>query len=269
MNAVMPILNVDGHDFYYLERDGPGPTILMLCSTGLDSRQWSAFLPMVGPRRVICPHYLSYPKSGEWAGQGEIDSSIDYLACSELLAKEEGKVDILGHSYGGFIGLRLCEEFPDSVRRVAIHEPTVWGCLHHTQRDDLKNEFGEVVETFFTEGLAMEDFLEDFVDYWNVPGTWKSMPEHRKDMWRGLHRKILSEVRLLCYDRTPPSFYQSIGHPTLITLSPETPPHQFEACTILTASMTNVEVEEVPGGHMGVVTMPEVIMPILAKWLSK
>ena len=126
-----------------------------------------------------------------------------------------------------------------------------------------------MVETFFTEGLAMEDFLEDFVDYWNAPGTWRSLPEQRKEMWRGLHPKILSEVRLLCYDRTHPSFYESIGHPTFITLSPETPPHQFEACTILISAMKNVEVEEVPGGHMGVVTMPELIMPKLANWLNK
>ena len=86
---------------------------------------------------------------------------------------------------------------------MAFHEPIVWGCLQHTERDDLKNEFGEVVETFFTEDLEPEEFLRDFVDYWNAPGAWDSMPDHRKDAWRELQPKILSEVRLLCYDRTP------------------------------------------------------------------
>ncbi len=152
---------------------------------------------------------------------------------------------------------------------MSFHEPTVWGCLQSTDRDDLKNDFGEVVETFFTEGLSPEDFLQDFVDYWNVPGAWSSMPEHRKVMWRSLQPKILSEVRLLCYDKTAPEYYESIGHPILITLSGETPPHQFEACTILSRSLRDVRVERVPGGHMGVITESGAVMPLLAGWLIR
>ena len=67
--------------------------------------------------------------------------------------------------------MRLAKEHPDRIRRIALHEPIVWGCLQYTNRDDLKNEFGEVVETFFKEGLEPEDFLRDFVDYWNEVGS--------------------------------------------------------------------------------------------------
>ena len=219
----MPNIEVEGQNFHFVEIEGDTPPILMLCSTGLDSRQWRDMLPLIEGRRSICPHYFCYPKSGQWSGEGEIDSWTDYLAAERLLLAEKGPVDILGHSYGGFIGLMLAKNHPDKVRRMAFHEPTVWGCLQSTGRDDLKNEFGEVVETFFTEGLKPEDFLRDFVDYWNVPGTWDSMMEGRKVMWRELQPKILSEVRMLCYDKTPPSYYADIHAPVLITLSDETP----------------------------------------------
>jgi pimeloyl-ACP methyl ester carboxylesterase len=265
----MPNIEVEGHDFHYMEIDGEGPTILMLCSTGLDSRQWNDALPLLEGRRLLCLHYLCYPKSADWSGDGEVDSMLDYLAAERLLLGEEGAVDILGHSYGGFIGLRLAKSHPEKVRRMSFHEPTVWGCLQSTSRDDLKNEFGEVVETFFTEGLSPEDFLQDFVDYWNVSGTWGLMTEHRKEMWRSLQPKILSEVRLLCYDKTPSQYYESIRHPILITLSNETPPHQFEACSILSRSLGDVRVENVPGGHMGVITESGFVMPLLAGWLNR
>ena len=75
------------------------------------------------------------------------------------------------------------------------------------------------------------------------------------------------EVRLLCYDKTEPSYYGDIEKPILITLSRETPPHQFEACTILSKSLGDVRIEYVPGGHMGVITESGVVMPILADWL--
>ena len=264
----MPEIDVNGNLFHYSERDGEGPLILMLCSTGLDSRQWRDMLPLIEGRRSICPHYLCYPKSGQWSGEGEIDSWTDYLASERLLLAEKGPVDILGHSYGGFIGLMLAKNHPDKVRRMSFHEPTVWGCLQSTGRDDLKNEFGEVVETFFTEGLKPEDFLRDFVDYWNVPGTWDSMTEGRKVMWRELQPKILSEVRMLCYDKTPPSYYADIHAPVLITLSDETPPHQFEACTLLSRALPHVTMKYVPGGHMGVITRSSEVMPHLADWLK-
>ena len=94
------------------------------------------------------------------------------------------------------------------------------------------------------------------------------LPNHRKEMWRSLQPKILSEVRLLCYDKTPPHYYEDVGKPILITLSRETPPHQFEACTILSKSLSDVRVEYVPGGHMGVITESGVVMPILTGWLG-
>lgn len=260
-------MDIEGHTFFFHKDGFEPPPILLLCSTGLDSRQWNDLFPMIDSRSSICPHYLCYDGSDSWKGDGGIDPSLDYKLAESLLISQNGPVDIIGHSYGGFIGLRLAKEHPGKIRRMAFHEPIVWGCLQHTERDDLKNEFGEVVETFFTEGLDKEDFLRDFVDYWNKEGTWDEMPEIRKNSWMRIQQKILSEVRLLCYDLTPPSFYESIEHPILITLSPDTPPHQFEACNIAAASMPNSKVVHVPGGHMGLVTNSEKVLPHLIEWI--
>ena len=81
----MPNIEVNGNYFHYLEIEGEEPTVLMLCSTGLDSRQWRDMLPLIEGRRIICPHYLCYPKSGNWEGEGDIDSWIDYLAAESIL----------------------------------------------------------------------------------------------------------------------------------------------------------------------------------------
>ena len=127
---------------------------------------------------------------------------------------------------------------------------------------------GEVVETFFTEGLEVDDFLRDFVDYWNSPGTWDQMPDNRKGMWVDLQPKILSEVRLLCYDKTAPPFYSDISHPILITQSRETPPHQYEACSIAASSLPNSRLVNVSGGHMALITKPDEVGPHLARWIN-
>ena len=66
--------------------------------------------------------------------------------------------------------------------------------------------------------------------------------------------KILSEARMLCYDKTPVSFYESIQHQFLLLWSKETPPHQYEVCKIVSSYLKNVKLINVPGGHMGVIT---------------
>ncbi|MFL2957908.1 MAG: alpha/beta fold hydrolase [Candidatus Thalassarchaeaceae archaeon] len=263
----MSHIEIEGHSFYYFEKEGVERTVMLLCSTGLDSRQWSDLLPMLKGRKIICPHYLCYPGTDNWKGDGEIDPWYDYLAAETLLLAENKPIDIIGHSYGGFIALKLAKKYPEKIRKIATHEPIVWGCLQFTEKEDLRDEFGEVTEKFFTENLDPEDFIRDFVDYWNNTGTWDSMPEERKKMWMNLQPKILSEARMLCYDKTPVSFYESIQHPILITLSKETPLHQYEACKIVASSLKNVRLVDVPGGHMGVVTKSEAVMPFLAEWI--
>ena len=213
------------------------------------------------------PHYLCYSGTDNWKGEGEIDPSLDYLAVESLLLSQNNSVDIIGHSYGGFIALKLAKKYPEKIRKIAIHEPIVWGCLQFTEKENLKDEFGEVSETFFKENLNPEDFLRDFVDYWNVGGTWDSMSKERRDVWLNLQPKILSEARMLCYDETPTSFYESIEHPILITVSKETPPHQYEVCKIIASSLKNVRLVDVPGGHMGVVTKSNHVLPHLAEWV--
>ena len=262
----MPFLEVNGLNFHYDLVEGQGPTIILLCSTGLDFRQWKKLPDLIKNRRMICLTYIGYYPSDSWNDTYSIES--DYDAAEFILNKEDGDVDLLGHSYGGFIALKLAANYPQKVRKIALHEPTAWGCLRFTNKDELKNEFGEVVETFFTEGLAPEDFLEDFVDYWNKPGHWNSMDEKRKNHWRQIQPKILAEVRHLCFDPTPPEFYRKITNPVLMTLSNETPPHHYEVCSILSRNIPNISIVNVPGGHMGIITHSKSVLPILSNWLN-
>jgi len=264
----MPYLDIREHRLHYSVREGEGPTILMLCSTGLDPRQWTGLLRQLPHRRAVGLTYLGYPPSEAWKKEGAPDIEIDLLAAEALLLGQEGPVDILGHSYGGYLGLHLAEKHPERVRKIAAHEPTAWGTLVETRRQELIDDFAKVNDVFFGEETETETFLRHFVDYWNTPGFWDAMPEHRKEGWRGLYPKVSAEARLLCKETTPLDFYRQIPHPTRITLSPETPPHHFAVVTQLVEAMPKAEVVIVPGGHMGVLTHPQEVLPHLASWLD-
>ena len=261
-------LSIRGHRLHVSEREGSGPAIIMLCSTGLDPRQWTGFLRLIRGRRALGLTYLGYAPSESWKGDGTPDIEIDFLAAEALLLAEDAPVDLLGHSYGGYLALHLAEKHPERVRRIAAHEPTAWGTLKESGRPDLIEDFARITGVFFDEQGEPEDFLRHFVDYWNVPGFWDAMPAHRQDGWRALYPKVSAEARLLCRESTTLDFYRAISHPTLITLSPETTAHHFVVCTQLAEAIPNAKVVHVPGGHMGVLTHPSEVLPHLAAWLA-
>ena len=264
----MPSINIEGHGFYYSIKDGRAPSIMMLCSTGLDSRQWKNVSKLLPDRRLICLHYLGYFPSDSWDIKNPPDILIDFKAAECLLLQEESPVDLLGHSYGGFLALKLAIKHPRRIRKISIHEPILWGCLDSTELSELRNDFGEVVETFFKEELTPEEFLEDFIDYWNESGTWYKMSEKRKINWRKLQPKILAEARFLCYDKTPSSYWNKVKHPVFLTVGSNTPAHQFEVCRIINSSIPNIKLVEVLGGHMGILTNNQEILPLLTEWLE-
>ena len=95
------------------------------------------------------------------------------------------------------------------------------------------------------------------------------MPEHRKAGWRAIYPKVRAEARLLCQETTPLAFYRDIQHPVRLTLSAETPPHEWAVCDQLARAMPNAEACAVPGGHMAVLTHPNEVLPLLIDWVTR
>ena len=74
----MPIVEAGGHSFQYMEVDGEGPTVLLLCSTGLDSKQWKGLIPHLEGRRVPLPPLPLLSRNGWLEGRGR-DRLLDGL----------------------------------------------------------------------------------------------------------------------------------------------------------------------------------------------
>ena len=259
----MTELEVRGHRLHVSRRKGRGVTLFTLCSSGVDLRQWGALLRAIPDRPAVGFNYLGYPPSDLWRGQGAPDISIDAEAAERLLLQEPDPVDLVGHSYGGFLALHLARKHPERVRRIVMHEATAWGCLWASPNQGIRDEFADLLVRLLGDEEATGRFPERFVDYWNVPGAWAALPEERKAAWRVLAPKIQAEVDTLCYDKTRPEVYREVTHPVTMTVGRDTPAHQAEVCRILVEMLPNVRRVDVPGGHMGVITHAAEVLPHL------
>ena len=109
-------------------------TMLLIHSGGFTSRQWRKLAEMLAPQfRVLAPDLIGYSPSAPWP-DGEpfhFSRDVDYL-----LTLVDEPVHLVGHSYGGFLALKLALARPDLVRSIAVFEPVAFGILDEVEDAD-------------------------------------------------------------------------------------------------------------------------------------
>lgn len=65
----------------------------------------------------------NHGQSGDWDGQGIMHDTATAMALSVLDTIGPTPIDVIGHSFGATVALRLAIEHPDRVRSVAMFEP--------------------------------------------------------------------------------------------------------------------------------------------------
>lgn len=244
-------------------QDGPRPSVLMLHCSGMSGAVWRPLMAeLAGQRRSIAPDLVGYGRNPPWPDDTPFDAELDVGLCAELLQAEalSGPVDIVGHSYGGWIAMQLALRYPDKVRRLVLHEPVAWGVLYSAgaAEDVAAFEAIDADGRFFDDAFGGSDgWLERFVDFWSGPGVWAAMPQPRKDAQRAVGRKLFMEVRGLCHDRLSHSKLAELRLPVRITVGEHTIGLQKRVVELLAASIIDARVQAIPGGHMAPITHPQ------------
>ncbi|MGH8447360.1 MAG: alpha/beta fold hydrolase [Solimonas sp.] len=120
----MPTQRVNDYELSYAET-GSGAPLLLIHGSLCDQRYW---VPQMAPfgagRRAIAVSLRRcWPEVWDGLGDGysvaqHVDDLIAFIA-----ALDAGPVDLLGHSRGGHVALRLALRAPQLVRRLILAEP--------------------------------------------------------------------------------------------------------------------------------------------------
>jgi aminoacrylate hydrolase len=111
----MPQFQHSGATIHY-ETAGSGRPLLLIAGTASDSASWGPLPPLLPGRQLIMPDNRGSGRT-EYEGSFEVDDMVeDTAALLDHLGIAEA--DVVGHSLGGMIGLRLAARYPDRVRRL-------------------------------------------------------------------------------------------------------------------------------------------------------
>ncbi len=107
-----------GVDYYYEVR-GQGEPLLMLHGGLGNIDMFEPILPAFAGRQVIAVDLQGHGRSSLGNRPIRCDAIADDVAAL-LKRLGQAKVDVLGYSFGGCVGLRLAIQHPDVVRRLAL-----------------------------------------------------------------------------------------------------------------------------------------------------
>ncbi|HVG51430.1 MAG TPA: alpha/beta fold hydrolase, partial [Xanthobacteraceae bacterium] len=90
------------------------PTVIALHCSGSSGAQWRGLEEKLGNRfSVIAPDLIGCGSSGHWEGERPFSLSDEAATVVSIIDELKKPVHLVGHSYGGAVGLRAAHERAD------------------------------------------------------------------------------------------------------------------------------------------------------------
>ncbi len=259
----------------YVRRIGEGArNVLALHCTIAHSGAWSGLARALAPDVCItAPDMLSHGLSPDWDGQGDYFDAVSRLSAAELT----WPMDMVGHSFGAMIALKLAIEQPDRIRSLVLIEPVFFAIAKRDARHlfDQHEKGAEPIAEAFANGdktLAARLFNR----MWSTQNStkWSDLPERtRASMVRGID--AVPAVHAALYDDAfgllAPEALKRASMPTLLLSGSESHPVMPAICDGLKQRLPDAAHTKVySAGHMLPISHPAETAALLDEfWESR
>ena len=253
----------------------PRELVIALHCSGADAGQWRLLGKTLGPDYVVvAPEHYGCAGAGPWSGSRAFTLADEAARTIALIDGTEGKVHLVGHSYGGGIALHVAVERPQRIASIALYEPSAFHLLKASgtaeaaalaEIEAITRETGNGIVTGNYRGAA-----EAFVDYWSGTGTWATMrPATRDALVRWAPKAPLDFAALLA-ETTPLAAYAALRCPILILRGERAPAPTRVIAEMLFRHVPAARLQIIDGaGHMGPLTSPGSVNEAIVRHLTE
>lgn len=215
-------------------------------------------LPGYGDSRLADPARLDWP-----ALHGFLNAALD--------AWGRGPADLIGHSMGGLLALRLALAESGRARRLVLIEPMVFGVLDAASDAEAAAVGRLPLDWFGAAAAAGADpapgALEAFVDLWGA-GGWGTLSDATKARLRALGPQIAREAVMVSRDDLAPETARALSVPALLIGGGRSPPAAGAILARLNGCLPGSRRATYPDlGHMLAATHGPALAPRIAAFL--
>jgi pimeloyl-ACP methyl ester carboxylesterase len=245
--------------------EGDGPAVVLLHSSMASKSQWRSLIDcMRGTHRLIAIDLHGYgdsamPECSERFSLLDEVRLVQSRLAQLLVARE--RYDLVGHSYGGGVALRLAYAEPERVRSLSLYEPTSFHLLDHSD-SALQGirAVAQATQIAIRDGRSAQG-TERFIDYWSGRGAYAALTPARQALLASQLPKVTLDFQALLNDPLRPCDYSRIGVPTCLIAGHHSPDCVHAIVSILAAVLPNQETHRIDAGHMAPLTHPELVNP--------
>ncbi len=170
-----------------------------------------------GERIVIAPDLPGYGKNASTYERCAAER-FDWLG--EVIDSLGGPIDIIGHSFGGCVAMRLANQHPERIGQIILYEPIIPAGaegVEGTPMEELQKLWTDMRDN------DVETAMGHFCDFWSGKGSWHQMSERAQSRLAASYESIILDfqqmfggelsvaspsydgsITLLCGDRSPP-----------------------------------------------------------------
>ena len=188
----MPSGLKDGLRLNWSERQGPGPSVLLLHCSLANNKAWRGVIEALGP----APHVIAPDLPGHGRTEHDKARGVVEQAAAGPAVLLDGPAHVVGHSFRAVAGMYLALHRPDLVASLTLYEPVLFGLLDDVGDPAWAREvaLGERLEAAFEEGSEAATAV--FLDRWNDGERYEDMPAEQQAALAGL-------IHMIPYSRGP------------------------------------------------------------------
>ena len=261
----------------FFREAGVGPGVVCIHSNASSSSQWRALMDLLAPGfHVLAGDSYGAGKGPPWPSlpadrKVTLRDEADLL--EPLFAKAGDRFTLVGHSYGAAVAMVAAAKRPSRVRALAVYEPTLFSLIDAASpppndADGIKGAVAAAVAAL-KDGKP-DSAAEAFIDYWMGKGAWAATPEARRGPIAAAVANVQGWADALVGETTPLSAFQSLNIPVLYMTGGRTTASAKGVAKLLSKALPNVQMVEFEKlGHMGPVTHPDAVNPVIANFLDR
>lgn len=253
---------------------GAGPAVVCLHANASSAAQWRPLQESLAQRfHVLAADSYGAGKSPPWPGERQMALSDEVALLEPVFQRAGDAFALVGHSYGAALALRAALAQPQRVRALVLYEPTLFNLLDAERpapnaADGIRATVARAVAS-----LAAGDpdaAAECFIDYWMGPGTWAATAASRRGPILASIVNVRGWADALFGEPTSLDAWQQLQVPVLYLVGRQSPVSAREVARLLAGALPQVQLVELAElGHMGPITHPERVNPLIADFLQR
>ncbi len=252
---------------------GSGPAVVLLHSSLGSKSQWRGLAERLArSHRTLSIDLLGYgdaPAPGDYAAFS-LDTEVHrVLALVAQRLRPGERFQLVGHSYGGGVALRLAHAAPQRIASLALFEPTAF---HLVPEGDAAIAEVRALADSLTPTEDIDERMrqtERFMEFWNGIGSFAALPDARRNGLARVMPKARYDFRALLDDPQRAPALARLRVPTCLIVGRSSPACARRVAAVLEETLPIVQTHHVPTGHMGPLTHPELVNPFFEAWLRR